>query len=847
MLRILTIIAAVMTSLIVNAGKFSYHFHSTPLPKAIQRIVETHPDLDVSFIYNELENYRTSATVDADNPYDALRQTIGLNPVTITGSRNTYYVEALQHGKYVYSGKVIGTDREPVAAATVMLLVPKDSMVLTYGITDDSGRFSIPCDRRGVIAKLYCMGYNTRFISCNDFNIGTIVMSERTVKLNAVTVDADYSQLYADRSTYVPTQRQKNASQSGTDLLAHMAIPQIDAVSGANVTTNTGKPVAIFIDYVPASENDLKAMRTSDVKRVEYYELPSDPRLQGHQYAVNFIMQKYEYGGYVKGFGHANLISFSEQLLGNVRFQYKKMSYDIMGYGFNMNNSHYGSHLRETFRLPQEDGTNVVFDRVSQTLSSKTENQQYFAAFRALYNSDKIQASTEVDGSVNTTPHSDKNGMVEYSSGILPSAPYYSEADKNSRFLAYSGYYFFILPKNNSLTFTPHYTFSHSESNSRYSETDFSVISNSASDNTSQIKGELKFNHNFGKYGALLFSADGFHEYNRTRYSGTASSIDRIKSSRLGIGISYNISAGNLYGMATVGYDWDRLEFGSTVDNPSRPRLDLSVQYSIKKKHSISADFHYGTKHPLPSFRSANIITSSPFLKYTGNPNLIPLKSYDFSVDYTWVPNNNFSFSAFATGWIVGDRYVYDYEANSEGILRTILQPGGNYSQGRYGIKATGRFFERKLMVTSMVGQSLNHNGAPYNIDHSSVYGYAQARYYLGKWNLALTYISALGSPDGSMNGIWHRNKSDWYVAIGWSDSKWNIIANIINFTRWNWRSSYQEMKSEFYDTYEQFYNGSSHALIQLSATYTIGFGKKVKQDNAPSVKNSSSSGILQQ
>lgn len=846
MKHIFTLIATVMIAMTTNSQTFSYRFNSTSLPKAIQRITEDHPELDINFIYNELENYRTSSTVKADNAYNALRQLVGPNPVTVTKSNDSYYIEALQHGRYVYTGKVIDNDKEPVVAATIMLLAPKDSTVITYGITDDAGHFTIPCDRQGILAKLSCVGYKTTYRYFDLFNVGTVYMNELPIQLKSVTVEGENTTLLSDKSIYRPTQRQKNASQSGNDLLAHMAIPQINAVSGGSITTNTGKPVAIFIDFIPASNKDLKAMRTTDVKRVEYYELPSDPRLQGSQYVVNFIMQQYEYGGYIKGFGHANLISFSEQLLGNMRFQYKKMTYDIMGYGFNMNNSHYGSNLIETFRLPQEDGNNVTFDRISNTLSSKTENQQYFAAFRALYNTDQVQASTEIDGSINTSPHSDRSGMVEYTSEIFPSTQYHSMMDKDSRFLSYSGYYFFALSKNNSLTFTPHYTFTHSKSNSFYCEEGFSPIKNSALDNTSQIKGKIKFNHGFGKYGTLLAGMEGFHEYNRTRYSGTAVSLDRIKSSRLGIEVAYNISVGNLYGMLGMGYNWDRLEFCSDVDKPSRPSFDMSLQYSIRKKHSIAADFHYGTKHPLPSFRSANVITSSPFLKYTGNPNLIPLKSYDFSVDYTWVPNNNLSLSAFASGWIVGDRYVFNYEATSDRILRTIIQPGGSYSQGKYGIKGTARFLERKLMVTAMLAQTINHNGMPYNINHSDIYGYAQTRYYLGNWNFALTYISAAENPDGSVNGIWNKDKSDWYVAIGWSNSKWNINANILNFSRWNWRSSYQEMHSAFYDIHEQIFNGSSHALIQVSATYTIGFGKKVKQDNEPSVKISSSSGIMQ-
>ena len=184
MLRIFTVLVAVMTFLMADAETFSYHFNATPLPKAIREIMESHPELDINFIYNELETYKTSVTVKTDNVYNALRQTIGLNPVTVTKVRNTYYVEALQHGKYVYTGKIIGSDSEPVVAATIMLLSPKDSTVLTYGISDTEGRFSIPCDRNGVIGKLTCLGYKPKIEPFNKFSLGTIIMEEQAVSLS---------------------------------------------------------------------------------------------------------------------------------------------------------------------------------------------------------------------------------------------------------------------------------------------------------------------------------------------------------------------------------------------------------------------------------------------------------------------------------------------------------------------------------------------------------------------------------------------------------------------------------------------------------------------------------------
>lgn len=119
-------------------------------------------------------------------------------------------------------------------------------------------------------------------------------MNESPKRLQDLKVEADNAYLFSDRSVYRPTQRQKNASQTATDLLVRMAIPQLNTRLGSSrVTTASGQPVAIYIDYVPASENDLKMMRMSDVKSVEYLEYPSDAIFQGDRYVINFRMIQY--------------------------------------------------------------------------------------------------------------------------------------------------------------------------------------------------------------------------------------------------------------------------------------------------------------------------------------------------------------------------------------------------------------------------------------------------------------------------------------------------------------------------------------------------------------------------
>lgn len=134
MKSILLLIAGLTIFMTAHAEKYSYNLHNIPLSQALIQFNRDHSDINLSFIYKELDTYHTSAKVSSDNPYEALRQIIGFNPVSIIKKGNDFYIEALQHGRYSFSGQAIGTDNEPVAAATVMLLSPKDSTVITLSL-----------------------------------------------------------------------------------------------------------------------------------------------------------------------------------------------------------------------------------------------------------------------------------------------------------------------------------------------------------------------------------------------------------------------------------------------------------------------------------------------------------------------------------------------------------------------------------------------------------------------------------------------------------------------------------------------------------------------------------------
>lgn len=668
--------------------------------------------------------------------------------------------------------------------------------------------------------------------------------SIKAQELEEVVVKGRNQRLGAEVSTYIPTSKQRNASQTAADLLNRMAITQIKISANDDITDLAGKSVDVFIDFLPATKEDLQGMRMQDVKKVEYYDFPSDPRFQGKAHVVNFVMQKYEYGGYVKAHGWENTSNAGQISLFS-KLQYKRMTFDIAAGYFYLNQNHTGGDVYETFRLPQSDGSVNVFERNSIQGKGKWIKNQYWPTFKALYSSDKITILNVVGANFDHTPRNNSSGFIEYNPAITERVDYSQNSSDRVNSISYSGYWNFILNDKNTINFSPRYAYSHTNIGSLYTEVGSDGFYNAARDNSHQFSGNLTYTHSFGKWGSLNAMFQTIITSNNTSYYGTANTSDNARTYRVGPGVQYSLSIGKVYGLVGFGYHWDRQKYLDYKDDSAAPWIDFSLQYAPNDRHSIRGEFHHMKSIPSSSYRSAAIIQSNPLMSYTGNPNLVSYGSYDAGVNYSFIPSNKFSLSAFASTWIVDNRYVYDYVPSETGILRTIRQPGGGYSQWTYGAYASLRLFDSKLQLTAQITGTSVHNGEPYNLDKTNINYAFQATYYLGNWNFSGLYYSPQGFPDGCMVGTWMRTKSYYRIAAGWSNSSWNLQLQFANFARWNWRSNESIMRSRYYDRIEQTYSINDHALARLSVTYTFGFGKKIQQGDEASQQSGVNSGIL--
>lgn len=302
----------------------------------------------------------------------------------------------------------------------------------------------------------------------------------KTQQLSEVVVEAEMQRTSANVSTYIPAKRQKEASQDAVALLSQMAIPQLDVdPAGKSVRTVSGQPVSIFIDYVPATTQDLSGMRTTDVKKVEYLLNPLDVRFKGAQYVINFIMQKYEWGGYTKLY--ADKWFGVNRTEGSVysKFSYKKMTYDVYADEVYLTNRHTGVISSETFRLPNLNGNGEqTINRFSTPTSSLYRNNSNNITLRALYASDNTQISNLFQFNNTSIPHDDSQNALTYANDFLPGSVATRLTSNHNLGFYYNLEAYRAISQKLAFNIEAAYQFYHNKSNSDYSEQDTRILNN---------------------------------------------------------------------------------------------------------------------------------------------------------------------------------------------------------------------------------------------------------------------------------------------------------------------------------------------------------------------------------
>ncbi|MBR4698859.1 MAG: TonB-dependent receptor, partial [Prevotella sp.] len=245
------------------------------LSEALRQLNEQTDDYTISFLYNELEDFRITTSVQRKSVPDAIRQMIGFYPIRMKVEDREIVVECTQKTDLHLTGTIIDEHGQPVAYANVAILNPADSTLITGGVSNESGYFAIPYEQAKVLVRISYVGYKTIYKICDQPELGTIRMQVDNYTLKGVTVKG-YKPIMKMISGGMEIDVQNTLlADAGSALDVLSQLPRVNVTSNGGVEVfGKGKPEIYINGKKMRNKGELEQLTSKDIKSVEVITMP---------------------------------------------------------------------------------------------------------------------------------------------------------------------------------------------------------------------------------------------------------------------------------------------------------------------------------------------------------------------------------------------------------------------------------------------------------------------------------------------------------------------------------------------------------------------------------------------
>ena len=209
------------------------------------------------------------------------------------------------------------------------------------------------------------------------------------------------------------------------------------------------------------------------------------------------------------------------------------------------------------------------------------------------------------------------------------------------------------------------------------------------------------------------------------------------------------------------------------------------------------------------------------------------------------MPVNAFSASAFVQYFGEFNLYVPVYNPYNDGkaLLRTF-ETDCDYNRTQIGMSFNYKLLNGNLQLAASPSVSLYRVSGLFDIKRSPFYCNASATYYLGDFYFQASYQTRSLTVQGN-RGVIYKDRNFYQMLAGWSRSGWNIRVSAMNLFRKDWLCSTNILSTPLYSE-TQYVNGNNfHQRLNISVTYTLGYGKKVKRGNEVGEQYGAASAIM--
>ena len=274
MKRILLLLVCTLAFMAAHAQRITQTYNDVPFSEALRQLSEQSTDYTISFLYDELEDFRITTAVSAKSIPDAIRQMIGFYPIRMEINSNDIVVECVQKTNSRYKGTIFDEQGRAVGYANVMLLSTKDSTFLAGGVSNESGLFVIPCEQRPVIARISYVGYKTIYKLCDQLDIEAIRLQPETYTIKGVIVKGEIPQYKMSTGGVTVEVQNSILKDVGTadDLLS--MLPNVQGEDGNFTVFAKGTPEIYINNRKVHNAKELKRLKSTNIKNVDIITSP---------------------------------------------------------------------------------------------------------------------------------------------------------------------------------------------------------------------------------------------------------------------------------------------------------------------------------------------------------------------------------------------------------------------------------------------------------------------------------------------------------------------------------------------------------------------------------------------
>ena len=521
------------------------------------------------------------------------------------------------------------------------------------------------------------------------------------------------------------------------------------------------------------------------------------------------------------------------------------MTYDLYAGASNHDIKHSGTSVIGNYTLENADGTPFYVTRNEIFDDSHFKYNQYPVSFRAIYDSDKVQIANTVGFNFDQSPTAETSGSLSYIPEQTEKYSYKSYEPYTSRYLVWSGNYYFILPRNFHLSVSPGINYGHTNNTYRYQTSGSEDIVNDSKENVWHFRGSATL------YKIFTERQNGFIRVwygstsNNVSYFGTSPYDNDFLDTYAGAALGYSFSNNKWNVSADAALQWEKNKINEQSVSEVYPIVNVSAGFSPSQKHSFRAYFHFGANYPGASEKTPNILQQNELMYYTGNPEIGLSRQVTFNLSYNWMPSSKFSASAFAQYFGEYNLYVPVYKPYKDGTaLLRGFETDGDYNRTQIGMSFNYKLLNGNLQLAASPSISFYRMTGLFDIKRSPFTCNASATYYLGNFYFQASYQTRNLTVQGN-RGVIYKDRDFYQILAGWSRANWNIRLSAINLFRSDWLCATNTLNTPLYSE-TRFNDGNNfHRRLNLSVTYTFGYGKKVQRGNEVGAQQGASSAIL--